>query len=66
MVRDITVSVLIVEDDEVVRTSLADLIAFLGYRTRSVADGFSALIDIRQEVPDILIFGPQHARHVRL
>ncbi len=53
--RDITVSVLIVEDDEVVRTSLADVIAFWGYRTRSVADGFAALIEIRQEVPDILL-----------
>jgi len=53
--RDITVSVLIVEDDEVVRTSLADVIAFLGYRTRSVADGLSALIEIRREVPDILL-----------
>ena len=53
--RDVTVSVLIVEDDEVVRTSLADVIAFMGYRTRSVADGLAALIEIRQEVPDILL-----------
>ena len=53
--RNIKASILIVEDEESVRTSLAEVFAYLGYRTRSVPDGLSALIEIRQEVPDILL-----------
>ncbi len=37
------------------RHSFADVFNYLGYRTRSAADGLSALIQIRQEVPDILL-----------
>ena len=53
--QDIKASILIVEDEESVRTSLAEVFAYLGYRTRSAADGLAALIEIRQEVPDILL-----------
>jgi len=48
-------SILIVEDDESVRTSFAELFKYLGYRTRCAQDGLAALIQIRQEVPDILL-----------
>src|ERR1700676_2507338 len=48
-------SILIVEDEESVRTSLAEVFSYLGYHTRSAGDGLAALIQIRQEVPDILL-----------
>jgi CheY-like chemotaxis protein len=53
--KDIKASILIVEDEESVRTSFAEVFAYLGYRTRSVPDGLAALIEIRREVPDILL-----------
>ena len=53
--KDINVSMVIVEDDESVRTSLAEVFTYLGYRTRATADGLAALIEIRLEVPDILL-----------
>jgi CheY-like chemotaxis protein len=53
--KDIKASILIVEDEESVRNSLAEVFTYLGYRTRSAADGLAALIEIRQEVPDILL-----------
>ena len=48
-------SILIVEDEESVRTSLAQVFEALGYRTRSAADGLAAVIQMRQEVPDLLL-----------
>lgn len=53
--EDVNVSILIVEDEESVRTSLAEVFTYLGYRTRSATDGLAALIEIREEVPDILL-----------
>jgi CheY-like chemotaxis protein len=53
--KDVNASILIVEDEESVRRSFAEVFNYLGYRTRSAADGLSALIQIRQEVPDILL-----------
>ncbi len=50
-----TTSVLIVEDDESIRTSLAILLSECGYRVRSAEDGFSALLEIRAEVPDVIL-----------
>jgi CheY-like chemotaxis protein len=52
---DVKASILIVEDDESVRPFLAQVFTHLGYSTRSATDGLSALIQIRQEVPDILL-----------
>src|SRR5579859_5304919 len=48
-------SILIVEDDETVRTSFAEVFDSLRYRTRCAPDGLAALIEIREEVPDILL-----------
>jgi CheY-like chemotaxis protein len=48
-------SILIVEDEESVRESLAKVFTFLGYRTRSAPSGIAAVIELRQEVPDILL-----------
>ncbi len=53
--KDFTVSILIVEDDEPVRTSFAQIFNYLGYRTRTAPDGLAALIEIRREVPDVLL-----------
>lgn len=53
--KDVNASILIVEDEESVRRSFAEVFNYLGYRTWSAADGLSALIQIRQEVPDILL-----------
>jgi CheY-like chemotaxis protein len=53
--KDSKASILIVEDEESVRTSLAEVFTSLGYHTRCAADGLNALIEIRREVPDILL-----------
>jgi CheY-like chemotaxis protein len=52
---DRKVSILIVEDEESVRTSLAEILRGLGHRVRCASDGLAALIEIRQEIPEILI-----------
>src|SRR5271168_3860996 len=47
---------LVVVDDEIsIRTSLSQILTETGYVVRSAADGFSALVEIRREVPEILI-----------
>lgn len=52
---DLKYSILIVEDEESVRTSLAMVLSVLGHRVRSASDGLRALIEMRQEAPDILL-----------
>jgi CheY-like chemotaxis protein len=52
---DVKTSILIVEDEESVRTSLAEVLSVLGHRVRSASDGLAALIEMRQEAPDILL-----------
>ena len=52
---DLKNSILIVEDEESVRTSLAMVLSALGHRVRSASDGLAALIEMRQEAPDILL-----------
>jgi CheY-like chemotaxis protein len=46
---------LIVDDEPSIRMSISLVLAEIGYPVRSAADGFSALLEIRQEVPDILL-----------
>lgn len=48
-------SILIVEDEELVRTSLAEILTILGHRVRCAADGIAALVEINQEIPEILL-----------
>jgi CheY-like chemotaxis protein len=48
-------SLLIVDDALPIRMVLSQILASNGYRTRSAQEGFSALIEIRREVPDFLI-----------
>jgi len=49
------VKLLIVDDDESVRESLSQLFTDFGHSVRSAKDGSSALLEIRQEVPDIIL-----------
>lgn len=46
---------LIVDDDPSIRLSLSLLLSEIGYRVRCAQDGFSALCELRVEIPDILI-----------
>jgi CheY-like chemotaxis protein len=48
-------SILIAEDEESVRTSLAEILRVLGHRVRCAPDGLAALTEIRQEIPEILL-----------
>jgi len=49
------VKLLIVEDDVALRMSLSQILTGLGHSARSAEDGFSALIEIRNGIPDIIL-----------
>jgi len=53
--QDSKTSILIAEDEDSVRTSLAQVLTVLGHRVRAVSDGMAALIEVRHEAPDILL-----------
>jgi CheY-like chemotaxis protein len=46
---------LIVDDEHSVRTSMAQVLTAVGYHVRYAEDGLSALVEMRNEVPDILL-----------
>jgi CheY-like chemotaxis protein/DNA-directed RNA polymerase subunit RPC12/RpoP len=46
---------LIVDDSQLIRTSISHLLSEIGYSVRSAQDGFSALRELRKEIPDILL-----------
>lgn len=48
-------NVLIVEDEPVIRTSLALILTEIGYSVRVAEDGLSALAEIHQDIPEILL-----------
>jgi DNA-binding NtrC family response regulator len=48
-------NLLIVDDEPSIRMSLGCVLKQLGYRVRAAEDGVSALIEIDEEVPDILL-----------
>jgi CheY-like chemotaxis protein len=48
-------SILIVDDCEVLRSSLVYLFTACGFKVREASDGFGALAQIKSELPDILI-----------
>jgi CheY-like chemotaxis protein len=49
------INLLIVDDNVSLRSSLTHIFTTLGHTVRSAEDGFSALFEIRQMVPDILL-----------
>ncbi|MGO8720222.1 MAG: response regulator transcription factor [Acidobacteriaceae bacterium] len=48
-------SLLIVDDDNRICTLLSAILSKSGYWVRTAKDGFSALVEIRNEIPDILL-----------
>src|ERR1700694_536707 len=48
-------TILIVEDDVLLRSLLCTILEESGYKVRSAEDGFTALTQIRTEIPDILL-----------
>jgi CheY-like chemotaxis protein len=52
---DSSIKILVVDDDPSIRMSMSQLLAEIGYAVRSAEDGFSALVELRREVPDILL-----------
>jgi CheY-like chemotaxis protein len=47
--------ILIVDDAACVRTTMSNVLVGVGYRVRTAEDGFSALREIRREVPDVIL-----------
>jgi CheY-like chemotaxis protein len=52
---DAKIKLLIVDDEVSIRTSLSLIFTGSGHSVRSSADGFSALFEIRHELPDIIL-----------
>jgi CheY-like chemotaxis protein len=48
-------TLLIVDDEPSIRLTLSNALVEIGYRVRSAEDGFSALHEIRNEVPGLLL-----------
>jgi DNA-binding NtrC family response regulator len=55
MMLDAKVQILIVDDEPSIRMSLSQIFTGSGHSVRSAVDGFSALREIRQGIPDILL-----------
>ena len=47
--------VLVVDDDPAIRDILSAVLTEIGYEVRAVEDGFTGLIEIRKDAPDILL-----------
>jgi CheY-like chemotaxis protein len=52
---DSKINLLIVDDDPALRTSLSHIFTSQGHTVRLAEDGFAALDNIRQQVPDIIL-----------
>jgi len=48
-------TLLIVDDEPSIRESLSHVLTEIGYRVRTAEDGFTALREMRHEVPDLLL-----------
>ena len=48
-------TLLIVDDDHFLRQTLSAVLAGSGYRVRSAEDGFSALAELRNGIPDVIL-----------
>ncbi len=53
--QDPPAKLLIVDDDPLIRISMSQVLIEIGFSVRSAEDGFSALVEIRKEIPDILL-----------
>ncbi len=52
---DTRAKLLIVDDEPSIRSSMALVLTEIGYHVRSARDGFSALAELRNEIPDVLL-----------
>lgn len=52
---DCIARLLVVDDAEPIRSSLSRVLTEAGYSVRTATDGFSALHELRSEIPDILL-----------
>jgi CheY-like chemotaxis protein len=52
---NVKVKLLIVDDDRSLRMSLSQLFTELGHSVRSAEDSSSALLEIREEVPEMIL-----------
>jgi CheY-like chemotaxis protein len=46
---------LIVDDEASIRKSMSEVLAEMGFRVRSAEDGLSALRELQEDIPDILL-----------
>jgi CheY-like chemotaxis protein len=46
---------LIVDDEAVIRSSMSQVLTEIGFAVRSAEDGLAALVEIRNEVPDLIL-----------
>jgi len=53
--QDPLATMLIVDDEPSIRTSMSQVLTEMGYSVRSAEDGFSALVEIRKEIPEIIL-----------
>jgi CheY-like chemotaxis protein len=52
---DCSASLLIVDDEPAIRTLISQMLIGIGYQVRSAEDGVSALAEIRNQMPDIIL-----------
>ena len=48
-------SLLVVDDESLVRTCLSEILSGAGYAVQIASDGFSALAAIREDIPDLIL-----------
>jgi CheY-like chemotaxis protein len=53
--QDPLATLLIVDNEPSIRTSMSQVLIEIGYSVRSAQDGFSALVEIRKESPEIIL-----------
>ena len=53
--QDPLARLLVVDDEPSIRTSMSQVLTEIGYSVRSAQDGFSALVEIRKEIPEIIL-----------
>jgi CheY-like chemotaxis protein len=55
LMRNPKPSVLVVDDQPLIRVCLSEILTEGGYLVRDAPDGFSALAEIREEMPDLIV-----------
>jgi CheY-like chemotaxis protein len=53
--QDPLARLLVVDDEPSIRTSMSQVLAEIGYSVRSAQDGFSALVEMQKEIPEIIL-----------